>query len=59
MPGWSRFEWPRIGGSRVDHDRMRDLQLFLDDFWRGPLALLKALAEARVQAEAESPNTTI
>jgi DNA-binding transcriptional ArsR family regulator len=44
---------------RVDHERMRDLQLFLDDFWRGPLARLKALAEARVQAEAESPNTTI
>jgi DNA-binding transcriptional ArsR family regulator len=39
---------------RVDQDRMRELRLFLDDFWQGPLARLKALAEARAQEEAES-----
>lgn len=37
---------------RVDQDRMRELRVFLDDFWQGPLARLKALAEARAQDEA-------
>jgi DNA-binding transcriptional ArsR family regulator len=36
---------------RVDHHRMRDLRSFLDDFWSGPLTRLKALAEARAEAE--------
>src|SRR4051812_7057078 len=36
---------------RVDQDRMRELRLFLDDFWRGPLTRLKPLAEARAQEE--------
>ena|SRR5688572_2352790 len=37
---------------RVDQDRMRELRLFLDDFWAGPLARLKALAETRAREEA-------
>jgi DNA-binding transcriptional ArsR family regulator len=37
---------------RVDHDRFRELRDFLDDFWTDPLVRLKALAEARAQAEA-------
>ena len=43
---------------RVDHDRMRELRFFLDDFWSGPLARLKALAEARVQADAGQSEPT-
>lgn len=43
---------------RVDHDRMRELRLFLDEFWSGPLARLKALAEARAQAEAGPSDAT-
>ena len=43
---------------RVDHDRMRELRGFLDDFWSGPLARLKALAETRAYAEAEQPDQT-
>jgi DNA-binding transcriptional ArsR family regulator len=43
---------------RVDHDRMRELRGFLDDFWSRPLARLKALAEARAQAEAEQSDAT-
>jgi DNA-binding transcriptional ArsR family regulator len=43
---------------RVDHDRMRELRDFLDDFWSGPLARLKELAEARAQAEAGPSDAT-
>lgn len=32
---------------RVDLHRMQELRQFLDDFWAGPLARLKAMAEAR------------
>lgn len=38
---------------RVDQDRMHELRAFLDDFWQGPLARLKAVAEARARAEHE------
>jgi DNA-binding transcriptional ArsR family regulator len=44
---------------RVDHDRLRELRHFLDDFWSGPLARLKELAEARARAEAESSGSTV
>jgi DNA-binding transcriptional ArsR family regulator len=43
---------------RVDHARMRELRLFLDDFWGGRLARLKALAEARTQADAGQSEAT-
>jgi DNA-binding transcriptional ArsR family regulator len=36
---------------RVDQDRMRELRQFLDDFWAGPLARLKAMAEGRAREE--------
>src|SRR3954451_6591417 len=36
---------------RVDQDRMRELRAFLDDFWQGPLARLKAMAETRAREE--------
>lgn len=38
---------------RVEHDRMREVRQFLDDFWTGPLARLKTVAEARARARAE------
>lgn len=36
---------------RVDQDRIRELRLFLDDFWAGPLVRLKAMAETRARKE--------
>ncbi|HZO32943.1 MAG TPA: metalloregulator ArsR/SmtB family transcription factor [Chloroflexota bacterium] len=38
---------------RVDQERMTELRAFLDDFWSGPLARLKAMAEARARASGE------
>jgi DNA-binding transcriptional ArsR family regulator len=43
---------------RVDHDRMGELRIFLDAFWHGPLARLKALAETRALAEADAPGSS-
>jgi DNA-binding transcriptional ArsR family regulator len=43
---------------RVDQDRMEELREFLDDFWRGPLARLKAMAEARATADGERSDPT-
>jgi DNA-binding transcriptional ArsR family regulator len=42
---------------RVDRDRMAELRSMLDDFWGGPLARLKDLAEARAAAIGERTDS--
>jgi DNA-binding transcriptional ArsR family regulator len=41
---------------RVDRDRMAEIRSMLDDFWSGPLARLKEMAETRAQSLGEQSD---